>query len=64
MNRFSQYFDDKMSEYQVSKVYFTLISGLSDEDKKELDEAVSSVWSKALKRELRFAGENGFMMGL
>lgn len=64
MNKFSNFFDDSMSEYQISKVYFTLIDGLSAKEIKELDEAATPYWKKAIKRELDFVAETGYMMGL
>ena len=64
MNKFSNFFNENMSEYQISKAYFTLIDNLSDEEIKELDEAVKPYWNKAIKRDLDFVAKTGYMMGL
>lgn len=64
MNKFSKFFDDNMSEYQISKVYFTLIDGLSAEEMRDLDEAANPYWKKAIKRELDFVEKTGYMTGL
>ena len=52
-----------MSEYQISKIYFTLIDNLTEDERKELEEAARPVWDTVLLRELRYAGEHGYMMG-
>lgn len=64
MNKFSKYFDDSMSEYQISKIYFTLIDDLSPREIKELEEVAIPYWKKAIKRDLDFVEKTGYMMGL
>lgn len=60
-NRFSKFFDKNMSEYEATKVYFSLIDGLDKAGLSELNAAYAPIEKAIIRRELRIADENQMM---